>query len=244
MGRSRQAGAFSDLLDVASKLPWKVSLGVAAISLLGFHLLAAAFAATPTVTTVADMGGVVIHQGIHVFASIFQYVIPMAFVIGASVSYLKRSRSIELFENARSSPASDVSSLSWQQFEELVGEGFRQRGFQVTEKWGAAPDGGVDLILARGTERFLVQCKQWRARQVSVTIVRELYGVMAAQQAAGGYVVTSGRFTQDAIAFAEGRNIELIDGGKLPALLRQTRNAQSCSGDACHPRIDAGVSAM
>jgi hypothetical protein len=112
MGRSRQAGAFSDLLDVASKLPWKVSLGIAAISLLGFHLLAAAFAPTPTVTTVADMGGVVIHQGIHVFASIFQYVIPMAFVIGASVSYLKRSRSIELFENARSSPASDVSSLS------------------------------------------------------------------------------------------------------------------------------------
>ena len=225
MGRSRQAGAFSDLLDVASKLPWKVSLGIAAISLLGFHLLAAAFASTPTVTTVADMGGVVIHQGIHVFASIFQYVIPMAFIIGASVSYLKRSRSIELFENGRSSPASDVSSLSWQQFEELVGEGFRQRGFQVTEKGGAAPDGGVDLILARGTERFLVQCKQWRARQVSVTIVRELYGVMAAQQAAGGYVVTSGRFTQDAIAFAEGRNIELIDGGKLPAFLHQNRNA-------------------
>ena len=225
MGRSRQAGAFSDLLDVASKLPWKVSLGIAAISLLGFHLLAAAFAPTPTVTTVADMGGVVIHQGIHVFASIFQYVIPMAFIIGASVSYLKRSRSIELLENARSGSSSEVSSLTWQQFEDLIGEGFRQRGFQVTENGGAAPDGGVDLILARGTERFLVQCKQWRARQVSVTIVRELYGVMAAQQAAGGYVVTSGRFTQDAIAFAEGRNIELIDGGKLPALLRQTRNA-------------------
>jgi restriction system protein len=38
---------------------------------------------------------------------------------------------------------------------------------------------------------------------------------MAAQQAAGGYVVTSGRFTKDAIAFAEGRNIELIDGEVL-----------------------------
>jgi restriction system protein len=221
MGRSRQAGAFSDLLDVASKLPWKVSLGVAALSLLGFHLLAAAFAPTPTVTTVADMGGVVIHQGIHVFASIFQYVIPMAFVIGASVSYLKRSRSIDLFENARSGSSSEVSSLTWQQFEDLIGEGFRQRGFQVTGKGGAAPDGGVDLILTRGNERFLVQCKQWRAQQVGVTIVRELYGVMAAQQAAGGYVVTSGRFTKDAIAFAEGRNIELIDGGKLPQFLRQ-----------------------
>lgn len=108
-----------------------------------------------------------------------------------------------------------------------MAEGFRQRGFTVTEKGGAAPDGGVDLILGRGNERFLVQCKQWRAQQVPVTIVRELYGVMAAQQAAGGYVVTSGRFTQDALAFAEGRNIELIDGGTLPCLLRQNRNASS-----------------
>jgi restriction system protein len=73
----------------------------------------------------------------------------------------------------------------------------------------------VDLILTQGTERFIVQCKQWRAQQVPVSIVRELYGVMAAQQAAGGYVVTSGRFTKDAIAFAEGRNIELIDGEVL-----------------------------
>ncbi len=61
-----------------------------------------------------------------------------------------------------------VASLTWQEFESLVAEGFRQRGFTVTEKGGAAADGGVDIILARGTERFLVQCKQWRAQQVPV----------------------------------------------------------------------------
>ena len=94
----------------------------------------------------------------------------------------------------------------------------------MTEKGGASPDGGVDLILARGTERFLVQCKQWRAQQVPVTIVRELYGVMAAQHAAGGYVVTSGRFTRDAIAFAQGRNIELLDGEALEKLLGTAKN--------------------
>lgn len=224
MARSRQS-AFDDLLEIASKLPWQVSLGLAAISLLALHLLAVTFAATPTVTTVADMGGVVIHQGIHVGAFFLQFVVPPAFLIGATVSYLKRSRSFRLFEDTRTGAGPSVSSLTWQQFESLVAEGFRQRGFQVTEKGGAAPDGGVDLVLARGNERFLVQCKQWRAQQVPVTIVRELYGVMAAQQAAGGYVVTSGRFTQDALAFAVGRNIELIDGAKLTVLLRQKRNA-------------------
>jgi restriction system protein len=107
----------------------------------------------------------------------------------------------------------------------LVEEGFRHRGFEVTERGGAAPDGGVDLVLPRGHERFLVQCKQWRARQVSVSVVRELYGVMAAERVAGGYVVTSGRFTKDAKEFASGRNIELIDGTGLDGLLRDGRRA-------------------
>jgi len=226
MARSRNSGALTDLLAIAAKLPWKVSLGLAAISLLVLHLLAASFAAPPTVTAVADLGNVVIHQSIHIGAFLLQFVVPPAFLIGATASYFKRAQSIRLFEGTRTAKGPAVASLTWQEFESLVAEGFRRRGFTVTEKGGAAPDGGVDLILARGNERFLVQCKQWRAQQVPVTIVRELYGVMAAQQAAGGYVVTSGRFTQDALAFAKGRNIELIDGGTLPALFGQHRDAR------------------
>ena len=228
MARSRRF-AFTDLLEIASKLPWQVSLGLAAISLLVLHGLAAAFAPTPTFTNPAALGGVVIHQAIHTGAFLFQFAVPPGFLFGAVVSYFKRSRSIRLFDTARAADGPAMASLTWQQFESLVAEGFRQRGFTVTEKGGAAPDGGVDLILARGTERFLVQCKQWRAQQVPVTIVRELYGVMAAEQAAGGYVVTSGRFTQDAIEFAEGRNIELIDGRTLPALLCEPKNSMAMS---------------
>jgi restriction system protein len=54
-------------------------------------------------------------------------------------------------------------------------------------------------------------------------VVRELYGVMAAEGVAGGYVVTSGTFTKDARQFAAGRNVELIDGQGLDALLRDGR---------------------
>ena len=43
---------------------------------------------------------------------------------------------------------------------------------------------------------------------------------MAAKGATGGFVVTSGVFTDEARAFAEGRNIELIDGQALHALIR------------------------
>jgi restriction system protein len=46
---------------------------------------------------------------------------------------------------------------------------------------------------------------------------------MAAKGATGGFVVTSGRFTDEAISFASGRNVALIDGPNLHGLLRQAQ---------------------
>ncbi|MGB9130079.1 MAG: restriction endonuclease, partial [Thiobacillus sp.] len=113
-----------------------------------------------------------------------------------------------------------LNDMSWQQFEALVGEAFRRKGYAVTETGGGGADGGIDLALKKEGETFLVQCKQWKAFKVSVNTVRELYGVMAAEGATGGYVVTSGVFTDEARAFAAGRNIELLDGKALHTLIR------------------------
>lgn len=95
--------------------------------------------------------------------------------------------------------------MTRQEFELLVGEGFRQQGYQVTESGGGGADGGVDLVLRKGGDKLLVQCKQWKAFMVGVTVVRELYGVMAADGAPWGFVVTSGRFTDEAKTFVKGR---------------------------------------
>jgi restriction system protein len=119
---------------------------------------------------------------------------------------------------------STIDELSWREFEQLVGESFRQRGFSVRETGGGGADGGVDIVLSRGTDRYFVQCKQWKARQVGVVPVRELYGVMTAGNAAGGYVVTSGVFTDEARRFAEGREIELIAGDQLVEMIRSAQN--------------------
>jgi hypothetical protein len=50
---------------------------------------------------------------------------------------------------------------------------------------------------------------------------------MAAENAVGGYVVTSGKFTRDAIAFAEGKNITLIDGNRLEEILDFTETIKT-----------------
>lgn len=107
-----------------------------------------------------------------------------------------------------------LQDLSWRQFERLIGEMYRRQGYSVVETPRRA-DGGIDYMLARGPERWLVQCKHWKSRKVGVTTVRELAGVVAARQATGGIVITSGRFTPPAQAFAKSSDIRLVDGELL-----------------------------
>ena len=167
-----------------------------------------------------------------------QYVLPLLCIAGAGVSFWRRRQRNRLVATVVQSDASDaLHGMSWREFEMLVSEGFRLQGYQVEETGGGGPDGGVDLVLSRpgsnGREKFLVQCKQWRAFKVGVDVVRELYGVMAARGAAGGFVVTSGRFTAEAVSFASGRNVTLVDGPKLHDLLRQAKaGTHHASGQA------------
>jgi restriction system protein len=72
----------------------------------------------------------------------------------------------------------DLAALSWEQFEEVIADAFRRHGCRVWETGGrGTADDGVDLVLARGGERTVVQAKHWRAQRLGVQTVRELYGV-------------------------------------------------------------------
>ena len=157
-------------------------------------------------------------------AGIGQYVLPIICLAAALGPALGRRKRQTLVTSATSSPAANaLDGMTWREFEMLVGEAFRLQGYQVVETGGGGADGGVDLVLRKDRETFLVQCKQWRAYKVGVTIVRELFGAMAAQGAAGGFVVTSGRFTREATEFASGRNLKLIEGPALLGLIKQAQ---------------------
>ena len=132
--------------------------------------------------------------------------------------------------------------MTWLEFESLVGEFFRKQGYSVVAQGGAGPDGGVDVLLKKGSDRYLVQCKHWRALRVGVQPVRELYGVMAAQRVAGGFLVTSGGFTEEADRFAAGREIKLIDGQALQRGILKQAIAHLASTGVAH-RLEAVESA-
>jgi restriction system protein len=157
-----------------------------------------------------------------------QFLVPPLLVVGALISFLRRRKRSGLIGNvAGDGNGNALLRLNWQDFELMVGEAFRMKGFSVSETGGGGADGGIDLELRKDGEVFLVQCKQWRAFRVSVEIVRELFGVMAARGAVGGFVVTSGVFTSAAQSFAKGRNIELIDGKALRAMIGKVNKANT-----------------
>ena len=164
----------------------------------------------------ADLMFVVMWQGL---ATGGQYLLPFIFSIGALVSFFKRRKAGQLHD-AAANRDDGMANMTWPEFEVLVDEYFRRQEFTTLNNGGGGPDGGVDVLLQKGSDRYLVQCKHWRALRVGVQPVRELYGVMAARRVAGGFVVTSGEFTEEAHRFAEGREIQLINGKALQRGIR------------------------
>ena len=222
MPKRRKSGAAGDLMDLVALLPWWVGVVLAFAIYWVLHAVAARpLPALQSTHQAAQLATTVLWQALAMWG---QYILPTICLIGAAMSAVRRwHRRALLSTTFESSSADALQGMSWQQFELLVGEGFRRRGYAVTELGGGGADGGVDLVLSKAGEKSFVQCKQWKAFKVGVATVRELYGVMAAHGAAGGFVVTSGRFTQEASAFARGRNVRLIDGPALMQLLRDGR---------------------
>lgn len=216
---AKRQNALDDIVEIATKLPWWAGVLLALMAFTVLHSVAAMDVTAPK--GMQGLGDFAVKQFVRTLAVIGQYVVPLALLVGAATSaYGRRKRRGLHLRVSTSNEAGILNDMSWREFEMLVGEAFRRKGFTVRETGGAGPDGGVDLVLWAGTEKFLVQCKQWRALKVPVTTVRELYGVMADRYASGGFVISSGTFTKDAEEFAKGRNIELIDGAKLLQLIQ------------------------
>lgn len=207
-------------------MPWWAGVVLALVAYVLLHRLAQPVQMSGLKP--GEVAGAAVRSAGAMLAGYAQYIAPVLCLVGAGMSaWRRKARQSLVSDVAQARTADALDGMSWREFELLVGEAFRLQGFRVVESGGGGPDGGVDLVLTKGSEKFLVQCKQWRAYKVGVEVVRELYGVMAARGATGGFVVTSGRFSADAREFARGRNLNLIDGQRLFGLVQQARASLS-----------------
>lgn len=230
MARRKRTSPAEDVVDLIALLPWYVGIILALAGYLLLHRIA--IAPLPSALAPGEVGNAMVGAVGRGLATAGQYIAPILCLAGAAISAWRRHTRRSLVDNVTRSDVPDIlDDMSWREFEMLVGEGFRLQGYQVAENFEPGPDDGIDLTLRKNGEKYLVQCKQWRALKVGVPVVRELYGAMAAKGAAGGFVVTSGRFTPEAEAFASGRNLRLLDGPQLHRLLKQARDSSSTKSD-------------
>ena len=117
--------------------------------------------------------------------------------------------------------AIDFTTMDGYQFEDYISSLFRRLGFEV-EATSYSNDGGVDLVATYKqpvfSGKYIIQCKNWIG-PVGQPEVRDLYGVVMDQRANKGILITPSDYTQQAYDFASGKNIELINGPILRALL-------------------------
>ena len=207
-------------MELTARFPWWVGV-IAALIAFVILRLTSNIEVTPTGAS-KDVGGLMFRTFIKAGATLGNGCFLSCFLLAQQSPHLSSASDGRFTTTSpQSSSSRAVGELTWQDFERLIGEYFNRRGFSVIETGGGGADGGVDLTMKKGADRYLVQCKQWRAMSVGVEPVRELYGVMAAHRAVGSFVVTSGRFTEEAKRFASGREIELVDGAQLERGIRQ-----------------------
>jgi len=147
--------------------------------------------------------------------------------LAALVSFVGSQKRKQLLETQNG--LDTLAKMSWREFEMLVGEAFRRRGYFVEETGLGCKDGGIDLVVSKGGRRELVQCKQCRTRQVRASTVREMWGLADHHRADAVHIVCIGDFTPDAAAFARGKAIKLIDGQLLLEMVREVQRETSAS---------------
>jgi len=99
--------------------------------------------------------------------------------------------------------------LSGSQFEDEVAHLFSQLGYTatVTPRGG---DEGIDIVLRKGGQRSIVQCKRY-SKRASPAIARDLYGTLHATGAKEAFLVCTGGFTSGTRTFCRDKPICLLD---------------------------------
>ncbi|OYY66964.1 MAG: hypothetical protein B7Y51_00700 [Burkholderiales bacterium 28-67-8] len=102
-----------------------------------------------------------------------------------------------------------------------VGRAFEARGYQVVEpgEAGARADGLLDIELRKERQTWLVSCSHWKSARIDAAEVGAFCAVLKARRAEGGFMVSTGRFSQAAQVEARTVNLTLVDGTLLKELL-------------------------
>jgi len=199
--QTRQSSV-TDFADMAAMLPWQIG---GLLALLTYWFLRD----MPSWMPVSNGGD-------STLASFPQYVIPSLLMVVALLSFIRaRQRDALILDSERSPVADPLSHMSFPELEKRVADAFRREGHRVVACRGKQHLDCVDLELFMGRDRYLVQCRRWKEPAIDARAVRELFVAICAERAVGGFIVASGKFTDEARKMAMGRSIRIVPADSL-----------------------------
>lgn len=124
----------------------------------------------------------------------------------AQIAIISHEAWTELITRLSTSPHL-LHEISPRKFEELVAELLSRDGLEV-HLTPETRDGGRDVLAFHQTPvgrlLYLVECKRHHpSRPVGIAIVQRLYGIVAQERATAGLVVTTSRFSKEALSFGD-----------------------------------------
>ena len=147
-------------------------------------------------------------------AYIFVTMMPLLLAIEPLLDLKSRHRKTNLFHRNAKKGIEALKNLSWQDFEHVCSGYFKSKGYKVTMTGLGGADNGMDLLITKNGKQAVVQCKHWKGR-VGVAVVREMFGLMHAQQHEQVFIVALSGYTKAAKEWANGKPIRLISGYHL-----------------------------
>ena len=140
------------------------------------------------------------------------FAIVVALAVGGAATWLARGPLRRRDETAAGIAA--LSAMSWREFLRAVLEALSRRGYHRPAGHGAA-SGDADSTLVRNGDHWLLSAKHGSAFVLGRPAVQGLIADMGVAGAAGGLLVTQGRFDEEARRAARGQPVELLDGATL-----------------------------
>jgi restriction system protein len=207
-----------NVIEFLAQIPWWVSVSLSAVVYIALKFLVPYVEAQSTLV-----------NEVHVaFDPVFAPLVALAFLSPVTFSLLKFNRKKRLQDLKTEIQA--IQELSWLEFKILVAEAYKRIGYMVLENSAFASDPSVDLVVRKGANLYLVQCRYWQNRKLGKREIKNLYSLMLDKHASGVFLLTTGVFTNEARYYAASRPVNLVDGIDLVELLGKV--PQSASGRA------------
>jgi restriction system protein len=112
-----------------------------------------------------------------------------------------------------------ISGMMRADFDACVTEAFQRAGYKVQVLDPDAGAGAELQLTNKAGRRFLVLLREWRAGSVGMKTLEAFHNAIAAQHAAGGFLLSAGRFEDDVRETAPRVQVLLVNGDKLAKFL-------------------------